>query len=104
MDPENRTGGSGGKRYPDGVETGREIRERLALRGQASAAWAGRADGIKGLSPVMKSRRETQSSRKAHTIAMVKAMTWSPLKMLRRSSDIRASKPYVISPGTRRKS
>ncbi|MBI4963469.1 MAG: glycosyltransferase family 2 protein [Desulfomonile tiedjei] len=74
---------------------------REVMSGQARAAWAGLADGITALGPVMKSRRETQNSKKASTLAIAKAMTWSPLKMLHRSSDVRASTCEASRPETR---
>ena len=62
---------------------------REALGGEFRAALKGLADGIAGLDGVLHSRHRIQSSRRASTLAIAKAMTWSPWKILRHTHDIR---------------
>jgi N-acetylglucosaminyl-diphospho-decaprenol L-rhamnosyltransferase len=61
-------------------------------RGHARAASMGLLDGFRRLADIAASRRRIQSSRTASTLDIAKAMTWSPIKMLRRSHDGRATR------------
>jgi GT2 family glycosyltransferase len=67
---------------------------RAVLRG----TWRGVRDGIAGISSLLPDRRRIQVSRRVGALAIARAMTWSPWKLLRRAPDIKgeveATKPW----------
>jgi N-acetylglucosaminyl-diphospho-decaprenol L-rhamnosyltransferase len=53
------------------------------------AMWRGVADALRGLGPVLRKRREIQRSATVGWLTIARAMTWSPLRYLRRRADLR---------------
>ena len=62
---------------------------RAYSAGYGSAYWRGVRDGYRGLGDMRARRKETQNARKAPTLMIAQALTWSPIKMLRREIDLR---------------
>lgn len=60
-----------------------------AARGDGAAYLRGLRDGYGGLARLSAERRRRQQARQASTGEIARAMTWSPLKLLRRAADIR---------------
>lgn len=58
-------------------------------RGHARAVLRGLREGLSGLPAVMTERRKVQSSRKANVSEILRILSWSPLRMLRRNHDVR---------------
>ena len=58
-------------------------------RGTFRPALQGLLDGFRGLGPIWAARREIQRKRCASTSEIARALTWSPITLLRRASDIR---------------
>lgn len=77
------------------VTLGILLKESLAGRG--AAGLAGLWDGLKGLKPILRERRNVQRTRRALVLSIAKAMTWSPIKMIRKRHDVR---PVKIPPQT----
>ena len=59
-------------------------------QGQGAQARQGLVEGLRGLGAVWAERRGVQASRRVSLARLVRAMTWSPLAMLRRAD---CSKP-----------
>ncbi len=62
---------------------------RAYATGTGNAHLRGIIDAYLGLAKMAGSRRELQSGRKASLRSIARAMTWSPLKVIRREADIR---------------
>ncbi|WP_375202100.1 glycosyltransferase family 2 protein [Hyphococcus sp.] len=58
-------------------------------RGDGGAYIRGLRDGYGGLARLSAERRRRQQARKASTGEIAQALTWSPLKLMRRATDIR---------------
>lgn len=58
-------------------------------RGMFRTAMQGIMDGFKGLPDILRSRKSIQKSRNVSNYAILKAMTWSLIKMWRREHDVR---------------
>ena len=65
------------------------ILARAAVRGHFRPTWRGLAEALRDLSPVLRSRRQVQAGRRVSWTAIAGALTWSPLKLLRRDHDVR---------------
>lgn len=64
-----------------------------AAMGRGPAAWAGMRDGFRKLfGPVAHARRSIQRTRRVSVMTIARAMTWSPIKMIRRAHDVRPIK------------
>jgi GT2 family glycosyltransferase len=64
-----------------------------AASGRGKPAIAGMRDGLRMVfGQVLESRRRIQRSRRASVKTIAEAMTWSPLKMMRRGHDIKAKR------------
>lgn len=50
-------------------------------------------DALGGWSRVMKQRRQVQASRRVSAMAIARAMSWNPVRLLTRAPDVRAVKP-----------
>ncbi len=61
------------------------------MRGHGGAVARGLRDGIAGLGPVLADRRRVQAGRRAGIAAVLRAMSWSPLAVLRRRPDVRTA-------------
>jgi len=59
------------------------------LRGRGLAAWRGSFAALARLSPMLKTRRTLQATRKAKTSAIAAALAWSPFVMIGRQPVIR---------------
>ncbi len=59
------------------------------VRGHLPPAWRGLKDGVRGLPAVWRSRQEVQAARRASSADVARAVTWSPVKLLRRAHDVR---------------
>ncbi len=59
------------------------------FRGTGPATWRGVGDALRGLVPLLRSRRDVQRGRKASMSVLLGAMAWSPLEMLRRAPVLR---------------
>jgi len=68
---------------------------KAPLRGAAvfRGTWRGIRDGLAGLSQLLEDRRRIQADRVTTTREIARAMTWSPLALLRRAPDVRARRP-----------
>lgn len=62
-------------------------RQRLA------PTWRGVKDGIKGVPTIWQSRKDIHANRKIGSLRLLRALTWSPVKVLQRETDIRPLKP-----------
>ncbi len=61
--------------------------------GIGPAYWRALKDGYGGLYALRRKRREIQAKRKASLFSMMRAFTWSPLKILRRQAALQPIKP-----------
>jgi GT2 family glycosyltransferase len=59
----------------------------------AKTRWKGIRAAFKGLKPIWQSRRELHASRKASTLQIARALTWSLDKMMKRHEDVRPLVP-----------
>jgi N-acetylglucosaminyl-diphospho-decaprenol L-rhamnosyltransferase len=59
------------------------------VRGHGGSTWRGLRHSLRGLRPVLSNRRRIQARRRATTRDIAAALTWSPLKLLHRSHDVR---------------
>lgn len=59
------------------------------LSGRGFAGWRGFAEAWLGLGPVLADRRRVQQARTASTVAIARALAWSPLALWRRSPVVR---------------
>lgn len=66
---------------------------RFIQLGAGRAYWRAMHDAVRGLGPVLKKRRAIQSARRAGLYEIARALTWSPLRALRRGAVIRAYRP-----------
>ncbi len=57
--------------------------------GLHKAYWRAMMDGYKGLGPILKSRKQIHQNRKTGMRDLAKAMTWSPVKISKRSIDLK---------------
>jgi N-acetylglucosaminyl-diphospho-decaprenol L-rhamnosyltransferase len=71
---------------------------RAVGRGTHRECLRGLRDAIAGLGPIVTSRRGLQASRTASIGDIARALTWSPIKLLSRSSDIRPRR--IAAPGS----
>jgi len=62
---------------------------RAALSGRGGAYWRAMRDGYGDLSSFRMIRKDVQNSRKVSTMAIAKLLTWSPVKLMRRQTDLR---------------
>jgi GT2 family glycosyltransferase len=62
---------------------------RAAMRGYGKPVIRGIWASIIGIGPILKSRGEVQRSATAGFISIAMAMTWSPIKLFTRESDVR---------------
>ncbi len=58
-------------------------------RGHGAPVWRGMRDAICGIGPAWAARRRIQSARTASAWAIVRALSWSPMRLLARRTDIR---------------
>lgn len=63
---------------------------RGVVTGRAVATLKGLCEGLAGLGPVLKQRREVQETRKASIKNLAGAMCWNPAKLLGRRAVVRA--------------
>ncbi len=63
---------------------------RAVIKKQFVATWRGYGDAIGGLGPVLAKRRVIQRARRVSSWRLLRAMTWSPLALLRRAIDVRS--------------
>jgi len=61
-------------------------------RARLAPTWRGIKDGIKGIPKMWGKRRAIHANRKIGSMDVLRSLTWSPLKVLRRDSDIRPIK------------
>ncbi len=59
------------------------------VRGHGGPTWRGLRDSLRGIESVLSNRRQIQARRRARTRDIAAALTWSPLKLLRRGHDVR---------------
>lgn len=57
--------------------------------GHFAPAWRGLCDGVAGLPAVWRARRQVQAMRRAPLGRIAGALTWSPVRLLRRAHDVR---------------
>lgn len=57
---------------------------RHATRGELAAPWRGFVAAVRGLPLALKARREAQAARRAGSLAIARAMTWSALDLFQR--------------------
>ncbi len=62
---------------------------RAFARGVGPTYWRALRDGYAGLSQLRAVRRQTQADRRANTCDIARALTWSPLRLIRRAADPR---------------
>ncbi|WP_420434294.1 glycosyltransferase family 2 protein [Hyphobacterium sp.] len=62
---------------------------RSAFHGKFRCTARALGEAIRGLGPILESRRDIQKKRTANSLTISKAMTWSPVKLLTRAPDIR---------------
>lgn len=65
---------------------------RAIAAGQGDAYWRGLRDGFSGLAVFQKEKRALAGKHKLSTGGILRALTWSPLKLIRRGADIRPIK------------
>ena len=53
------------------------------------ATWKATLDGFSGWGWIMRERRELARTRSVGSLGIARALTWSPLKLLRRAPDVR---------------
>jgi GT2 family glycosyltransferase len=63
------------------------------VRGTSGPTWAGVFQGLRGLPRVLRQRRDIQSKRRASSIAIARALTWSPFAVIARTAIRRTSRP-----------
>lgn len=61
---------------------------RGLMTGRAAPAWRGLKNALGDLGPVWEARRQIQAQRTVTTRALLGAMVWNPLKMLRRQTYV----------------
>jgi len=71
---------------------------RAVPLGVAGAYFAGCLEAVRSLGEALSARRETQRLRTAPARDIARAMTWSPLALLRRAPDVRPSPPPRSAP------
>ncbi len=59
-------------------------------RGHGAPVWRGMRDAVAGIGPVWADRRRLQAGRCAGTLAIARALSWSPFRLLARRVDVRA--------------
>jgi len=57
--------------------------------GRFRDTWDGTRDAVVGMVPVLRKRASTQARRKISNLSLASAMSWSPLRMLKRSTHVR---------------
>jgi GT2 family glycosyltransferase len=67
---------------------------RGTMTGRFRSTWQGFMAGVKGLGPVWKERKKLQQARTAPVLDILKAMTWSPARMLLRKGDVRTFRKH----------
>jgi len=67
------------------------VRSAFRTKGfvEIRAMWRGVGDALRDLGPVLRKRREIQRSATVGWLTIARAMTWSPLRYLRRRADLR---------------
>ncbi|MGE0744758.1 MAG: glycosyltransferase family 2 protein [Rhodospirillales bacterium] len=73
-----------------------------ARHGQARAALRGVRDGLGGLGALAAARREVQRSRRIGVVALMSALTWSPVGIVRRRAAMRPAAGAPPSAAVRR--
>ena len=82
------------------------VLQRSLVQGTFRPTARGLLDGFRGLGPIWAARRDIQRKRCASTADIARALTWSPMTLLRRASDIRpvagakASVPPAVPPAS----
>ena len=66
---------------------------RAIPKGVLGPTLAGLSEGVMGIGGALRARKKTQTRRKLSSRQILKAMSWNPLQMLSRKSDIRPIKP-----------
>ncbi len=66
---------------------------RGLFRGAFLATWDGFVAGLRGLGPMLKTRRELRARRRIKPAAMAAAFTWNPFAYLGRQIDVRPFPP-----------
>ena len=64
---------------------------RMCIAGEAISYLRAMRDGIAGLPGLSKDRRQRQKTRDVKTATLASALTWSPLKIMKREADIRTT-------------
>ncbi|PHR54474.1 MAG: glycosyl transferase [Robiginitomaculum sp.] len=64
---------------------------RALFKRRAGPTWRGMVDGLVGLPGLAPKRRVVQQTRKLSSLAILRAMTWSPIRFLSRDADVRPS-------------
>jgi GT2 family glycosyltransferase len=71
---------------------------RFIQLGAGGAYWRAMKDAACGLGPVLEKRRAVQRARRAPLSEIARALTWSPLRAIRRGAVIRAYRPPKRAP------
>jgi GT2 family glycosyltransferase len=66
---------------------------RHATRGELAAPWRGFVAALRGLPVALAARREAQAQRRVGSLAIARAMSWSPLALFRRQVVARPLSP-----------
>lgn len=65
---------------------------RALFKKRLKPTWRGTVDSVFGLGQIWRTRREIQQKRTVSITALLRAMTWSPVRFLTRGADVRPNK------------